>query len=234
MIDQKPRNPLYPQGFEDIDNLKNRQIPRPKPKENEDNDLKILKSFNQKLGKYIGPKPKNIIENEEKKKIGMIITTLIILTLVISTYYFLIYEPSQEELNLAKTTKLNELHSLYTGALTSSSEAMILENEISNARSKNEVESINILSPATKAWKSFHKKSINANLDPYNRTMATYTDNNTKNAIMPASEALTIVDENNAEVLSKIKFKKTKYSVSAYFSFKTAGRSRTCKCRECC
>ena len=57
MIDQKPRNPLYPQGFEDIDNLKNRQIPRPKPKENEDNDLKILKSFNQKLGKYIGPKP---------------------------------------------------------------------------------------------------------------------------------------------------------------------------------
>lgn len=64
MIDQKPRDPLYPQGFEDIDNLKNRQIPRPKPKENEDNDLKILKSFNQKLGKYIGPKPKNIIENE--------------------------------------------------------------------------------------------------------------------------------------------------------------------------
>ena len=29
--------------------------------------LKILKSFNQKLGKYIGPKPENIIENEEKK-----------------------------------------------------------------------------------------------------------------------------------------------------------------------
>ncbi len=24
MIDQKPRDPLYPQGFEDIDNLKNR------------------------------------------------------------------------------------------------------------------------------------------------------------------------------------------------------------------
>ena len=67
MIDQKPRDPLYPQGFEDIDNLKNRQIPRPKPKENEDNDLKILKSFNQKLGKYIGPKPKNIIENEENR-----------------------------------------------------------------------------------------------------------------------------------------------------------------------
>ena len=72
MIDQKPRDPLYPQGFEDIDNLKNRQIPRPKPKKTEDNDLKILKSFNQKLGKYIGPKPENIIENEEKKNINVI------------------------------------------------------------------------------------------------------------------------------------------------------------------
>ncbi len=34
MIDQKPRDPLYPQGFEDIDNLKNRQIPRPKTQKN--------------------------------------------------------------------------------------------------------------------------------------------------------------------------------------------------------
>lgn len=208
MTDQKPRDPLYPQGFEDVEKLRKRQIPRPKPKEDEDKDLKILKSFNQKLGKYIGPKSDNIIENEKKKKIGMIITTLIILTLVISAYYFLIYEPSQEELNLAKTAKLNELHSLYTGALTTSSEAMILENQIKDAKSKNEVESINILSPATKDWKAFQKKSINANLDSYNRTMATYTDNSTKNAIMPASEALTIIDENNAEVLSKIKFEK--------------------------
>ncbi|WP_299523069.1 hypothetical protein [uncultured Methanobrevibacter sp.] len=204
MIDQKPRDPLYPKGYKDMENLK---IPRPKPKEKEDNDLNKLKSLNQKLGKYIGPK-QNIIENEDKKKLGMIITTLIILSIITSTYYFLIYEPSQEELNLAKTAKLNELHTLYTGALTSSSEAILLENEISNAKSKSQVESINILSPATKDWKSFHKKSINANLDSYNRTMATYSDNNTKNAIIPASEALTIVDENNAEILSKIKFEK--------------------------
>ena len=208
MIDQKPRDPLYPQGFEEINNLKNRQMPRPKPKEDENDDFKILKSFNQKLGKYIGPKTDRIIENEEKKKIGMIITTLVVLTLIISAYYFLIYEPSQEELNLAKTTKLNELHDLYCGALSSSTKAMILENEINDAKSKNEVESINILAPATKDWKEFHKKSINANIDSYNRTMATYQDNNTKNAILPASEALTLVDENNAEVLSKIKFEK--------------------------
>ena len=157
MIDQKPRDPLYPQGFEEINNLKNRQMPRPKPKEDENDDFKILKSFNQKLGKYIGPRTDRIIENEEKKKIGMIITTLVVLTLIISAYYFLIYEPSQEELNLAKTTKLNELHDLYCGALSSSSGAMILENEINNAKSKNEVESINILTPAKKIGNHFIK-----------------------------------------------------------------------------
>ena len=151
------RDPLYPQGFEEINNLKNRQMPRPKPKEDENDDFKILKSFNQKLGKYIGPRTDRIIENEEKKKIGMIITTLVVLTLIISAYYFLIYEPSQEELNLAKTTKLNELHDLYCGALSSSTKAMILENEINDAKSKNEVESINILTPAKKIGNHFIK-----------------------------------------------------------------------------
>ena len=43
MIDQKPRDPLYPQGFEDIDNLKNRQIPRPKPKKNRRQWFKNIK-----------------------------------------------------------------------------------------------------------------------------------------------------------------------------------------------
>lgn len=42
----------------------------------------------------------------KKRKIGVIITTIIVLTLIISAYYFVIYEPSQEQLSLAKTTKL--------------------------------------------------------------------------------------------------------------------------------
>lgn len=206
MTDQNPKDPLFPKGFGNINELENHQ--RPKPKNKEDKDLRSLKSFNNKLRKYIGPKSNNITENEEKKKIGMIITTLIILTIVISAYYFLIYEPAQEELNLSKTSKLNELHKLYSGALTTSSESLILESKIKNAKSNEEVDSINILTPATKDWKDFHKKSISANLDSYNRTMITYTNNNTKNAIIPASEAMTIVNENNAEVLSQIKFEK--------------------------
>ena len=113
----------------------------------------------------------------------MIITTIIFLTLIISAYYFIIYEPYQEELSLAKTTKLNELHDLYCGALTTSPNALLLENQINDAKSPEEIKSINIITEATKDWKSFHKKSINLNQDKYNRTMAVYS-NESKNVIM--------------------------------------------------
>ncbi len=45
MIDQKnQRDPLYPQGFEDIDNLKKPSDSTTKTQKTEDNDLKILKN----------------------------------------------------------------------------------------------------------------------------------------------------------------------------------------------
>ncbi|MDO5815510.1 MAG: hypothetical protein Q4Q18_07715, partial [Methanobrevibacter sp.] len=68
-----------------------------------------------------------------------------------------------------------------------------------------EIDAINIITPATKDWKSYHKKSINSNLDKYNRTMAVY-ENESKNIIISSSEAMEIVNENDATILSKIKF----------------------------
>ena len=58
---------------------------------------------------------------------------------------------------------------------------------------------------ATKDWKNYHKKSIYINSDKYNRTMAVYL-NESKNTILPAKKAIKIVNENDAEILSKIKF----------------------------
>jgi hypothetical protein len=144
-------------------------------------------------------------DNEKKRKIGVIITTLILLTIIISAYYFIIYEPSQEQLNLAKSIKLNELHDLYSGGLATSPNAFLLESKINDAKSPQEIETINIMSYATKDWREFHKKAINMNQDKYNRTMAVY-ENNSKNTIMPISEAMEIVNENDATILSKIKF----------------------------
>ena len=206
MNNKKPRDPLYPRGFEQTQELRN-QISEefPKPNEKEDEELTPLKRLNHKLGVYLSPKSVDISDNEKKRKIGVMITTIILLTLIVSAYYFIIYEPAQEELSLAKTTKLNELHDLYSGALTTSPNAMILENHINDAKTPEEISAINIVMEATKDWRSFHKKSVNANMDRYGRIMAVH-ENESKNTIMPSSEAMNIINENDATLLSKIKF----------------------------
>lgn len=200
---KKPRDPFNPQGFKQI-NRQKETLPKPKPKKDE---LSTLKKLNHKLGVYLSPSTTDISEDEKKKKIGVVITLLIVLTLVISSYYFIIYEPYQKELSIEKTTKLNELHELYSGALTAAPNEMILENKIENARNIEELGRINILNPATKDWKSFHQKSIKSSLDKYNRTMAVYS-NESKNIIMSESEAIKIVNEHDAKILSKVQFEK--------------------------
>ena len=205
MNNKKPRDPLFPKGFEETKEFK-KEISRNYPKPNKkDDELTPLKRLNHKIGVYLTPNSVEISDDERKRKIGLIITTLILTTLIITAYYFIIYEPYQEELTIAKTTKLNELHDLYTGALTTSPNAYLLESKINDAKSPEEIGQINILTPATKDWKSYHKKSITTNQDKYNRTMAVYS-NESKNVILPADQAINIVNENTAEVLSKIKF----------------------------
>lgn len=203
MNNKKPRNPMFPKGFEDI-NKQKETLPKPKQKKDE---LSSLKKLNHKLGVYLNPNTTDISENEKKRKIGVIITLIIFATLIISAYYFIIYEPYQKELSIEKTTKLNELHELYSGALTTSPNAMALENEIENGKSIEEVRRINIVGPATKDWKSYHQKSIRSSLDKYNRTMAVYS-NESKNIIMSEDDALKIVNGNDAKILSKIQFQK--------------------------
>lgn len=206
MNNKKPRDPLYPRGFEQTQELRN-QISEefPKPNEKEEDELTPLKKLNHKLGVYLSPKSVDISDDEKKRKIGVIITTIIILTLIISAYYFIVYEPSQEELSLAKTTKLNELHDLYSGALVTSPNAMIFENHINDAKTPEEISAINIVIEATKDWRSFHKKSVNSNMDKYGRILAVY-ENESKNTILPAAEAMNMINENDARILSKIKF----------------------------
>ena len=206
-MNRKPRDPLHPRGFEETQELRNqitRDFPKPNKKEEKD-ELSPLKKLNHKLGVYLSPKTTSISDEEKKRKIGVIISTIIIITLVVSAYYFIIYEPTQEQLSIAKTTKLNELHDLYSGALATSPNALLLENKINDAQSPEEIETINILTPATKDWKSYHKKSIGLNQDKYNRTMAV-NEKESKNTIIPISEAMEIVNENDATILSKIKF----------------------------
>ena len=205
MNTKKPRDPLYPGGFEETKELK-KQISNElqKPNKKEEDDLTPLKKLNHKIGVYLSPKSIDISDDEKKRKIGVIITAIIVLTLITSAYYFIIYEPSQEQLSIAKTTKLNELHDLYSGALATSQNSYLLENRIDSASTPEEIEAINIVSIATKDWRDYHKQTINLHQDKFNRTMAVYE--NESSVIIPTSEALELVNGNDAVTLSKIKF----------------------------
>lgn len=212
MIDKKPKNPLYPDNYDEREELKRKikkqnGLRRPRPKQKEKDEFRTLKKLNEKLS-FLNPKKEKITEDEKKKNIGIAIIALIIIVLIICSYYFLIYEPSQNNLKNAQTNKLNELHSLYKGPLASAGESFVLENEIKDCKNAGQVNSINIIGPATKDWKSFQLKAIEKNKDSFNRTMAIYETNNTKNIIMPASEAIEIVNNNNVWTISNIRFEK--------------------------
>lgn len=204
---KEKRDPLFPKGFGQTKDIKKQYTEETLKRPAKKDELSPLKKLNHKIGVYLSPKTTKISDEEQKRKIGIIITTLILITLIITSYYFLIYQPQQEELSLMKTTKLNELHDLYTGPLVTSPNAAALESKIDDARSTGELESINILSQASKDWKSYQKKSIHSNLDKYNRIMAVYS-NESKEVLMNGDEAIKILNENDAHVLSKIKFEK--------------------------
>lgn len=201
----EPRDPLFPKGFEESKDLKEQYKEDTLQKPAKKDELSPLKKLNRKIGIYLNPKNTEITEDEQKRKIGIMITALILVTLIISSYYFLIYQPQQEELSLMKTTKLNELHELYSGPLVTSSNAMMLENKINDANSAEEVENINIITPATKDWKSFHKKAVYSNVDKFNRIKAVYS-NESGDMLISIDEAIKIVNDNDATKLSKIKF----------------------------
>ena len=92
MNNKKPRDPLFPKGFGERKNIKEQYKEETLPKPTKKDELSPLKKLNHKLGVYLSPKTTNITEDEQKRKIGIIITALILITLVISSYYFLVYQ----------------------------------------------------------------------------------------------------------------------------------------------
>ena len=202
---EKKDNPLFPNGLNEMEDLKKKEIPRPRHKKVE--KPTAIEAFNEKLGKIFNFNKAFDVGDEKKRKIGIIITTLIILTLILSAYYFLIYEPAQEELDAARTSKLNELHELYKGPLASAGNVFAIEDKINEANNAHEVESIDVLKLATSDWKKFHLQSIRTNTDKFNRTMAVW-ENSSKSVVMSADEAVNIVNNNDALKLSEMIFKK--------------------------
>ena len=131
---------------------------------------------------------------------------MIILVLISSIFYFLVYQPFQNELNLEKNSKLNELNALYKGPLEINDNAYTLENRINQAYDIEEIKSIDVLRFATKDWRIYHSSKIVSCKDDFGRVMMSYGEE--KNIIMSVKDANDFVKDNDAKVLSNVQFEK--------------------------
>lgn len=189
----------------DINNL---NYPKVKKEKRKSKCLNFFKGFTSKIEEYekSGSFGFNLTRYE-KNKMGIVIFIIFFLIIIGGSYYFFIYEPGLNELNKAKMTKLNQVNELFKGPLTSSREAIILEDEINHCNSKMELEQVDVLRPATNQWKDYHLKKINDSSDSGGRVMLSSTISNRKN-IISVDEAKNTVLENDGYVLSNIEFEK--------------------------
>jgi hypothetical protein len=148
------------------------------------------------------------LDKENKTILGGAIFAFIIIALIFSAYFFLIYTPYLSELEAAKIEKINELNILYTGPLSVNDDIITLKSMINRADTVEKVKIIDIIQPATISWRQYQNNEINNIKDIYARVMLKYSDNNSRNIIMPMNEGHTFVNSNDATVLSKINFLK--------------------------
>ncbi len=146
-------------------------------------------------------------DDHSKKHFGKIVFALIILVLISSIFYFFVYQPFQDELNLERNSKLNELNTLYKGPLEVHENAYTLKSQIESENDINELKMIDILRYATKDWRNYHSSRIVSSRDNFGRVMLVYGDEN-KNIIMSVKDANEFVQDNDARVLSNICFEK--------------------------
>ena len=145
-------------------------------------------------------------DNSSKTLFGKITFILIFLVLFSSIFYFFVYQPFQDELNLERNSKLNEVNALYRGPLEINENAYALKSQINSAYDVEEIKSIDVLMFATKDWRMYHSSRIVSCKDDFGRVMMSYGEN--KNIIMSVKDANDFVRDNDAKVLSNVQFEK--------------------------
>lgn len=145
-------------------------------------------------------------DSSSKTLFGKITFALIFLVLISSIFYFFVYQPFQNELDLERNTKLNEINSLYKGPLEVNDNAYSLKNQVNEAYDVAEIKSIDVLMFATKDWRMHHSKKIVDCKDDFGRIMMSYGNN--KNIIMSVKDANDFIQDNDARILSNVQFEK--------------------------
>lgn len=149
---------------------------------------------------------KRIPDDDQRTLVGAAVFGIILIVLVGAGYYFLVYAPYQDTLSNAKQTKLAAVNTYFTGPLATDARGINLRAQIESATTPDQVDAVDVLGPATEAWREYQNQQINTQKDPYNRVMISYNDSTgtTKNSIVKVTDAKTIVKQADATVLSQM------------------------------
>lgn len=170
---------------------------------------------------------KKLPEDDQRTLVGAAVFGIILIILVGAGYYFLVYGPYQDTLNSAKMAKINEVNSYFKGALSTDPHKTVLLADIDSGQTPDQVLAVDVIGPATSAWRDYQNQQINLKKDPYNRVQISYsvpsqagtgtngttTDTSTavgvssanvKNLILNTTAAGIIVNEADASVLANM------------------------------
>lgn len=177
--------------------------PKLKPPQKKQEGKKPLRG-----GGGIGGFGKRIPDGDDQRTlVGAAVFAIILIVLVGAGYYFLVYSPYQESLGSAKQTKINEVNAYFTGPLATDPRGTDLRLQIDSAQTPEQVNAIDVLGPATQAWRQYQTQQIESQKDPYGRVMIVYSAGNQKNIILKVADAQKLVNEADASVLSKMTIK---------------------------
>ena len=146
-------------------------------------------------------------DDDQRTLVGAAVFAIILIVLVGAGYYFLVYAPYQETLGNAKDAKINEINSYYKGPLATDPSGINLRLQVDGAQTPEVVNAIDVLTPATTAWRNYQNQQIDSQKDQYGRVEVVYTAGDQKNVILKVADAQTLVNQADAGVLSNIQIK---------------------------
>ncbi|MDI6645252.1 MAG: DUF515 domain-containing protein [Methanobacteriaceae archaeon] len=179
--------------------------PMPKPRI-KPRDKPKLKTPPQKPGgiKKPGGIGRRVPEEDQRTLIGAAVFGIILIVIVGAGYYFLVYQPYQETLNAAKTTKFNEVDAYFKDALALYPEKQSLLAQIDAAVTPEEALAVDVLGPATAAWREYQTQQLKEKRDNYGRIMIVYNADEQKNVIMKVDTAQKFIQQADATVLANM------------------------------
>lgn len=166
------------------------------------NQLKKLLDSDQNYKKTLTKRHSKYFEKQNKELItGSVVIFLILIIIFSIGYYYLIFNPSMEELKNEKNVKINEVNSIFKDNLTDNPTKQALLSQINSASSVEELQEIDVESIAYPVLKNQLSDQINQLKDNYDRVQL---DINGSSNIMSVNNASSFINSSKTDELSDI------------------------------